>query len=83
VKVAERLTGRLADLHAAQCVGELVAGNPREIDGVLPGHMILSLCEGYRLVFCANHCANPTRSNGVNWSKVTRIKIVQIERYDS
>lgn len=83
LKVAAQLTGRLADLRAAQCVRELVAGNPCELDGSLHGHMAINLCDGYRIVFCTNHCTNRDLSTKVNWPKVTRVKIVEIERYDS
>jgi plasmid maintenance system killer protein len=84
VTVAKQLTGRLADLLATQCVNDLVAGNPCELDGALHGHMSITLCDGFKVVFCANHSAERVHTAGkVNWSKVTRIKIIEVKRYDS
>ena len=83
-KAAEKLIGRLADLQAAQCVNDLVAGNPCEVDGALHGHMSVGLCDGLRIIFCANHCAGRAQTSGkVNWAKVTRIKIVDFQKYES
>jgi hypothetical protein len=40
------------------------------------------LCDGYRIVFCANHNSIPTlKPNRVDWSKVSRVKILRIENY--
>lgn len=80
-RVAEKLNGRLADLYAAQCVNDLVAGNPCEMNGALLGHMSISLCDGFKIVFCANHLAKHVHtSSKVNWSKVTRIKIIEVKK---
>jgi proteic killer suppression protein len=82
-RVAAKLASRLADLHAALCVKDLVAGKPYELDGSLHGHMAVNLGDGYRMVFCANHNSNRAReSHGLDWSKVMRVKIIEIERHD-
>jgi len=84
VRVAKQLIGRLADLLAIQGVHELVAGNPCELDGALHGHMSITLCDGFKIVFCANHSAKHVHKAGkVDWSKVTRIKIIEVKRYES
>lgn len=81
--VAQRLKHRLADMQAAQIVKELVAGKPFELDGTRRGQISVDLGDRYRIIFCANHNANPTTESGsVDWSKVTRIKIINIECND-
>jgi len=80
VRMAEKLTRRLADLRAATCVKDLVAGRPRELDGARHRHIAVELCNGARIVFCANHNAIPMlESGGVDWSRVSRVKILRIE----
>lgn len=81
VKVAENLKRRLADLRAAKSAKDLVAGRPREHKGSEHRHISIDLCENYRILFCANHNVIPELESGdVDWSKVSRIKILQIER---
>jgi toxin HigB-1 len=80
-RVTEKLKRRLADFRAAGSVKDLVAGRPRELEGGRPDHKAVDLCEGYRIIFCVNHNAIPVLECGaVNWSKVNRVKIVEIER---
>jgi plasmid maintenance system killer protein len=79
-RVAERLKRRLADLRAANCVADLVAGRPRELQSAEPGQMSVDLGDGFKLVFSANHSPAPLVGGGsVNWSKVNRVKILSIE----
>ena len=81
VRVAENLKRRLADLRAATSVKDLVAGRPREHEGSEHRHIAMDLCEDYRILFCANHHVIPVLESGdVDWSKVSRIKILEIER---
>ena len=80
-RVAEMLKHRLADLRAATSVSDLIAGNPRELNGAGRRQMIVELCEGYRIVFCANHSkVSMIESGDLDWSRVNRIKILRIER---
>jgi plasmid maintenance system killer protein len=80
VKVAEKLKRRLADLRAAKTVKDLVAGRPHELDDPHFGQIGVELCEGYRIVFCANHSSIPMlKPNRVDWSKVSRIKVLRVE----
>jgi len=77
--IAERLKRRLADLRAAKCVTDLVAGRPKEIQSTQPGRMVIDLGEGFQLIFCANHDQAPlTNGLRVDWSKVNRVKILSI-----
>jgi proteic killer suppression protein len=75
-RVAERLKSRLADLDAASCVKELVAGRPREIP---KGRVAVELCDGFLLVFCANHDDVPLGEGGVvDWLRVNRVKVLSV-----
>jgi hypothetical protein len=43
--------------------------------------MSVGLCDGYRLVFVANHLNNPmTAEMRTEWTRVNRIKLLRIER---
>jgi hypothetical protein len=78
--VAEILKHRLADLRAAAYVKDLVAGRPHIVDGSV-GHMVVELSNGYCLVFKSNHTSHPmTDADDIDWTRVTRIKILRIER---
>ena len=73
----EKLKARLADLRAANSVGDLIAGEPQQVGE----QIVLDLGDDNRMVFRANHTANPTTESGeVDWASVTRIKIVEIGR---
>jgi hypothetical protein len=80
--VAETLKHRLADLHAATSVKDLAAGRPRELDGTGPHRaMAVELSHGHHIVFCANHPRTPmTASGDLDWSRVSRVKILRIEK---
>jgi hypothetical protein len=78
--VAEMLKHRLADLRAATCANDIVAGRPRAIDGPDGECMVVDLAKGNRLVFTANHVNNPvTEDSGFDWARVSRIKVLRIE----
>ncbi len=75
--MAERLKARLADLLAAGCLNDLVAGRP---EASREGRQVsVDLCDGMKLVFCVNHDVLPlTRGGAVDWSNVSRVKILRI-----
>lgn len=78
--VATMLKHRIADLQAATSVKDLVAGRPHEVEESEGTEMAVELGNGQRLVFTANHSKNPrTKDNGLDWRRITRIKIVRIE----
>jgi hypothetical protein len=82
--VAEILKHRLADLCAATSIKDLLVGQPRSMEGTDGLWMVLDLCKGYRMAFCANHPKNPLTETGqIDWAKVSRVKIMQIERDDA
>jgi len=80
IKVATRLRDRLADIRAADTVMDLIAGRPREIEGGRHRLFAGDLANGCSLLFCANHVRIPVKeTDRVDWSKVTRVKILKIE----
>ena len=79
-RIAEALKHRLADLRAATSPKDLLVGRPRE--GSDPNSMVVDLCDGYQLVFCANHSKSPVTDAGkLDWPKVSRVKILGIESH--
>lgn len=83
-RIAKQLRQRLADMRAATCTTDLVAGTPRKLEGNRRQQMSVDICDGYRMIFCANHNSNPLLDSGdVDWTKVSRVKIVRIEEYDA
>ena len=66
-------------MRAAESINDLITGRPRELnDGT--GRFVIDLHPGHRLVFCANHPTNPASDSGnLDWSRVSRVKIVNIE----
>jgi hypothetical protein len=78
--VAQTLRNRLADLRAATSLSDLVAGSPRILNH-RSQCMAVNLREGFQMIFAPNHVNNPRDGrNGIDWTKVRRIKIVEISR---
>ena len=79
--VAETLTHRLADLHAAGSICDLIVGNCRILDAGGMQRVYIDLPQGYRMVLTANHPRMSLVEHGdIDWASVTRIKILQIGR---
>ena len=79
---ARRLRSRLADLQAAVCVSDLVAGHPHPLFGHRAGQFALDLDGGRRLVLEPDHDPVPKRDDGgTDWSRVTSVRIVFIGDY--
>ena len=82
-QVYKALKERLADLVAAKSPNDLLVGNPRARTYQDYEHMAVDLCDGYQIRFLANHLDNPrTQSGFIQWSRVNRIIIVEVERFD-
>lgn len=80
-KVAEGLKRRLADLRAADSMADVAAGNAREVTADAGPVMVIDLCDGYAIIFHANHLKNPLNDSGaVDWSCVSRIKVLRVEK---
>lgn len=78
-EVAATIRARVADLRAAVRISDVPVGRPVEIPEE-PGTMSLSLRDGLRLVFRSNHNRTPETAGRVDWSRVTRIQLLRIER---
>lgn len=81
-ETAEKFIRRLADLRAAICINDLVAGNPRELNHSSEQQFAINISDDLNIIFCANHNTNPLlKCSKIDWSKVTRIKILKIGEY--
>ena len=79
---AKKLFSRLADLKAAENVGELIAGYPHPLKGDRAGQFSVRLEGGKRLVFRPTNEPLPLDEKGsVDWKRVTRVSIVFIGDY--
>jgi hypothetical protein len=80
-EVTEALKHRLADIRAARSPKDLVAGRPRPAHD--SRHMIIDLREGYQILVKANHPKYPkSDTDELDWTKISRIKIILIEKED-
>jgi len=75
--VADALKRRLADLQSIDSVDELPLAKPKKNSN----NCTIDLTDGWRLVLAGGHGQNPTLSSGkIDWSQVTRVKIITIEK---
>ncbi len=75
-KVAKILKHRLADFMAGMTFSDFVVGNPRPLTSNV---QLIDLCDGFVLEISANHTKNPLLETGeIDWSKVRRIKVLNI-----
>ena len=79
---ARKLRARLSDLEAAVCVAELRAGRPHPLKGARKEQLALDLAGGLRMVLSANQDPRPVHPDGgIDWSRVTAVRIESIEDY--
>ena len=79
---AKKLRTRLADLVAASCVTELLAGRPHPLKGDRAGEFAVDLEGAKRLVFKPDNDPIPLTEDGsIDWSQVTAVCIVFIGDY--
>lgn len=80
--VAASLRGRLADIVAADTVLDLPpVGNPRPLFVDEQEQYVLDLTSPYTLHFCSAHVKTPRLATGeVDWSRVSRIKLLAITK---
>ncbi len=77
-EVAEKLKNRLADLRAVNSVDKLPVGNPKKM-GENPPLYRIELINGVFIFITPNHVKPLKLKSGlVDWSRVRRIKIIQI-----
>ena len=78
IAIARKLRARLADLRDAESINDVIAGRPELLTDA-PEKMAMNIGEKVCIVFCANHVSNPLADAGrVKWSRVNRIKILDI-----
>ena len=79
---ARKLRSRLSDLEAATCVAELHAGRPHTLTGARKEQIALDLAGGMRMVLSPDQEPYPRHADGgVDWTRVTAIRIESIEDY--
>lgn len=82
VDLASILKRRLADLRAAANATDLVAGNPKPAPDSKE-ELMLDLADGFTVFLTANHAAIPRlRSGHIDWSNVSRVKLLRIEKHN-
>jgi proteic killer suppression protein len=78
-QVAHKLRDRIADLRAALNVYDLPFGKPIALNNGFKKHCQVKINTKYCLIFSSNHHQKPLDENGnIDWSKVKRIKILNI-----
>lgn len=76
-KVADALRRRLSDFQSIDSFDDLPFAKPRKRSG----QCVFQLPEGWQLVVTAGHAENPTLPSGrIDWSRVSRLKILKIEK---
>ncbi len=82
---AKRLQQRLAELQAVETLKDmerLPAARCHQLAGDRKGQLAVDLVHPRRLVFEPDHTPRPTKDDGgLDWSKVTRIVVVEIADY--
>jgi proteic killer suppression protein len=79
VAAATHLRGRLADMRAGTSTDDLLVGNPR-FDGPLNELLIIDLGDQVQMTWTPNHVTAKTTTDGkVDWTRVTRIRLLRVE----
>lgn len=71
---------RLADLRAAESPADLVEWGLATFDQAANDQIVIFLDDSYRLYIAANHKPPPGEPGQLDWTQVTRVKILRIER---
>jgi hypothetical protein len=74
------LHARLADLKAADSPADLVEWGFAEFDKMCSDQIVIFIDDRYHVRAAANHKPPPGRSGQLDWTQVTRVKILSIER---
>lgn len=84
-QLARAINQRLKDLSAAENLGvmrTLPAARCHELSGDRKGELAVNVSTNYRLIFEPNHEPIPQKEDGgLDWEKVTQIRIMEIEDY--
>lgn len=79
---AKRIGQRLDDLRAANVLEEMrsIPGRCHELTGTRSGQLSLDLDHPYRLIFePANHPVPRKDDGGLDWTRITTVKILGVE----
>ena len=77
--VADLLHHRLSDIFAAETVADLLVGNPQKIGEHPYLNYVVTISNSIKMEFCSNVTKKSYLENGeLDWSKVTRIKLLKI-----
>lgn len=79
---AKRIGQRLDDLRAANVLEEMrsIPGRCHELKGTRSGQLSLDLDHPYRLIFePANHPVPRKDDGGLDWTRITTVKILGVE----
>jgi len=76
---AKKLRARIAQLRAATTVRDLILGRPHALTGDRRGEFSLELGGGNRLTFVPDQ--DLLENESIDWSQVSKIKIVYIGDY--
>jgi len=77
---AEVLKRRLSDMHAADSIGEVLAGNPRA--GIHDGVecYVIELPQSFRLTVVPAHLEPRMNVDGsADWGRIRRVKVVSLQ----
>lgn len=79
---AKKLQHRIAELHAARVIGELVAGRPHPLKGDWAGQFAVDLHGGHRLVFRPTEEAVTLKPDGsIDWAAVNAVTVIWVGDY--
>lgn len=76
-EIIQSLKNRLSDFEAAKNMSEIPIGNPTEFLVDKKVYFTIELSKKYKLIFVVNNL-NLQTSEVLDWTKITRIKIIEI-----
>lgn len=77
IEIIKILKNRLSDFEAAKNISEIPIGNLKEVNNSKNNFFTIDLIKEYKLIFVVNNL-NLQESVKLDWTKITRIKIIDI-----
>ncbi|MFK0691571.1 hypothetical protein ACFX5Q_25710 [Mesorhizobium sp. IMUNJ 23033] len=82
--MARDLFNRMADLLAAECIADVVAGTPVVSEAGLAETVSISIGFDHSMILRCSHLNPPMSALGkVDWSMVSRVRVEKIEGDDA
>ena len=83
IRVGKKITERLAQIRHAESLAELrnTSGHCHELTGNRKGQLAINLAHPYRLIFAPSPPIPTLADGGLDWKKVTAIRIIAIIDY--